>query len=146
MRSTVDIRHFVPRGRGACLAFQAAAMVSHGDVPVYKRLHVGGSQMLRGVPSGWIAGDNACLASTELRFPLLMEREVLGCDFSGTFGVVFCDAAAVWFPREWPDGIRTRLSAGMGLHFLWDGIVLRAECGALSDGRLFFTSSSGVKF
>jgi outer membrane protein assembly factor BamA len=145
VRSSVDLRRFVPVAGMSCLALQAAGEWLNGDVPVYKRLHLGGSKTLRGYPNGWIAGENACRFSAEMRFPVWLESGLLGTGLSGWFGVLFADAAAVWFGKEWPDGAQNRFSAGFGAHALWDGIVLRAECGWRTNGGLFYTSSTGVK-
>jgi outer membrane protein insertion porin family len=146
IRTAFDLRWFMPVFSWSCLAFQAQAQISEGAVPVYKRIHTGGSGSLRGFETGSIAGENCWSASAEYRFPMILESDVFGSRRAGYFGVVFADVAEAWFSKKSPDGIPDYACAGFGFHFLWDEIVLRSECGFRSQGGLFVSSATSVKF
>jgi outer membrane protein assembly factor BamA len=145
-RSYFDCRAYLPASSGSCLAVQAAGQLLDGRIPVVKRLHWGGSSTLRGYDSGVLAGDRLLAFGAELRFPILLEPEVLGARRAGIFGVWFAECASIRFAgasRTLEPNVGT---SGFGVHFIWDTIVLRAEWGVRADGGVFVTSSSGVKF
>ncbi len=145
-RSYFDCRAYAPAAAGARFAVQAAGQFLDGCVPVVKRLHWGGSSTLRGYDSGILAGDRLLAFGTELRFPVLLEPDVLGARSAGVFGVFFADCASIRFSEKSRSLAPNAGAAGAGFHFIWDTIVLRAEWGVRADGGVFATSSSGVKF
>ena len=141
-----DIRGYLALPAFSCLALQAQSQISDGTVPVYKRFHVGGSKTLRGYDTDAIAGENFWMTSAEFRFPWILENHVLGTDRAGYFGVLFMDAAGVWFSKDKEKARPNFLCAGFGFHFLWDAVVLRSEIGFCAHGGMFLSSSTGVKF
>ncbi|MDM7925835.1 MAG: BamA/TamA family outer membrane protein [bacterium] len=145
-RSYFDCRAYAPAAAGARLALQASGQFLDGRVPVVKRLHWGGSSTLRGYDSGILAGDRLLAFCAEMRFPVLLEPDVLGARNAGVFGVFFADCASIRFSEKSRNPAPNAGAAGAGFHFVWDTIVLRAEWGVRADGGLFVTSASGVKF
>jgi len=145
-RTFFDVRGYLPFPASSCLALQVQSQISDGTVPVYKRLHVGGSKTLRGYDTDAIAGENFWMTSAEFRFPWILERHVLGTDRAGYFGVLFMDAAGVWFSTDRTKARPNFLCAGFGFHFLWDVVVLRSEIGFRTHGGWFISSATGVKF
>ncbi len=145
-RSYFDCRAYAPAAAGARLAVQASGQFLDGCVPVIKRLHWGGSSTLRGYDSGILAGDRLLAFGAELRFPVLLEPDVLGARSAGVFGVFFADCASIRFSERSRALAPNAGAAGAGFHFIWDTIVLRAEWGVRADGGVFVTSASGVKF
>jgi outer membrane protein assembly factor BamA len=145
-RSYFDCRVYAPAAAGSRLALQATGQFLDGSVPVVKRLHWGGSSTLRGYDSGILAGDRLLACGAELRFPVLLEPDVLGARRAGIFGVFFADCASIRFSDKSRSLAPNVGAAGFGIHFLWDTIVLRTEWGVRADGGVFATSSSGVKF
>lgn len=141
-----DFRGYIPMPAHSCVALQVQSQISEGPVPVYKRIHVGGSKTLRGYATSSIAGDNFWMTSAEVRFPMILESQVLGTDRAGYFGVLFCDAAGVWFSKDEPDIAPNYFCSGFGFHLLWDSVVLRTEVGFRTRGGWFLSSSTGVKF
>ncbi|MBN2200784.1 BamA/TamA family outer membrane protein [bacterium] len=145
-RSYFDCRFYAPAAAGSRIAVQATGQLMDGRVPVVKRLHWGGSSTLRGYDSGILSGNRLLAFGTELRFPVLLEPDVLGARRAGVFGVLFADCASIRFSETSRSLAPNAAAAGAGFHFIWDTIVLRAEWGMRADGGVFATSSSGVKF
>jgi outer membrane protein assembly factor BamA len=113
---------------------------------VYKRIHMGGSKTVRGYDTDAFACENYWMTSAEFRFPMILEAQVLGTDRAGYFGVLFCDAAGVWFLKDKPKTAPNYFCSGFGFHLLWDSVVLRSEIGFRTRGGWFLSSSTGVKF
>ena len=70
-------------------------------------------------------------------FALLCIPESDGTDRAGYFGVLFMDAASVWFSEDSAKARPNFLCAGFGFHFLWDAVVLRSEIGFRTHGGGF---------
>jgi outer membrane protein insertion porin family len=145
-RTFFDFRRYLAVHASSCLALQAQSQISDGTVPVYKRIHVGGSKTLRGYDTDAIAGESFWMTSAEFRFPWILENHVLGTDRAGYFGVLFMDAAGVWYSKDREKARPNFFCAGFGFHFLWDSVVLRSEIGFRNRGRWFVSSATGVKF
>ena len=142
----IDIRGYAPIARNNILAAQAVLSLSRGDLPVYKRPHIGGGNTVRGYPTGYAAGEHALHAGLEYRFPVVYERNPLAGLHAGWAGVIFADAGTAWFSGGSPVTSDWLFSAGFGLHIIWDSFVLRAEYGTRWSGWGFVTTGTSVKF
>ncbi|MBN2414267.1 BamA/TamA family outer membrane protein [bacterium] len=142
----LDFRAYMPVIAGNILALQTVLSLRDGDVPVYSRLHIGGGNTVRGYPTGHSAGTNAFYAGLEYRFPVVYERTPLAGLHAGWAGVLFLDTGTAWFPETSPLDSDWLLSAGLGVHIIWDSFVLRAEYGNRGSGRGFITTGTSVKF
>ena len=145
-RLKLDFRVFRPLWKRNILAFQSLFFYSDGSVPVYKRLHLGGSSSLRGYSTGFRAGDNEWLSTIEYRFPIVYERNPASGLHVGYAGVLFFDAGTAWYHDQSFDWHHVYGSAGVGVHAIWDRWVLRAEYGHRGQGWGFITSGIGAKF
>jgi len=141
-----DMRWYIPVFQSNILAVQSHVVLSNGDVPIYKRLHVGGSKTIRGYPTGFMAGENIFLASMEYRFPVLYERNPLSGIHAGWAGVLFIDMGTAWYSHENPGLDAVRLSVGFGVHLIWDRWVLHGEYGTHGEGWGFINAGTGIKF
>jgi len=145
-RAGIDFRLYTPAHHDNIIAFQASLQLSDGPVPVYKRLHLGGSHLLRGYKTDALAGENSLLISAEYRFPILYERNPLAGIHAGYTGVLFVDVGSAWFQHETFSPRMFRGSVGFGVHFIWDQWVLRAEYGNRGKGWGFINMGTGIKF
>ena len=145
-RTGIDFRWYAPVYNDNILAFQTYIELSHGNVPVYKRLHLGGGKTIRGYDEGALAGESTFLASLEYRFPILYERNPLAGIHVGYAGVLFVDVASAWFQYQSLKPDMFRGAVGFGIHVIWDHWVLRAEYGNRGMGWGFINFGTGVKF
>ncbi len=145
-RSLIETRFYVSVLNKDIIAWQARLILSGGTVPVYMRLHQGGGDSMRGYPYGSMAGDNSVFLSLEYRFPLaLAPRPLYGLN-AGLAGVIFLDTGTAWFGGDKFTRSSFHSSAGLGLHLIWDGLVLRAEYGYHGRGWGFLSVGTSVKF
>lgn len=145
-RIGIDIRAYTPAYRDNILAVQAVAEISHGTVPVYKRIHIGGGRTIRGFSTGDLSCENSALISIEYRIPVLYIRNPTAGLHAGYAVVLFSDMASTWYRiADWtPRDIRACL--GIGVHAIWDHFVLRGEYGYRGKGLGFINVGTGVKF
>ena len=145
-RAGVDFRMYRPAFKDNIIAFQTEIQISDGQVPAYRRIHLGGGKTIRGFPIGALAGEHSVLAAVEYRFPLVYERNPLAGIHAGYAGVLFLDAGTAWFGTE-PFLVKNlRLSAGFGVHAIWDHWVIRLEYGHNGEGWGFVRAGTGTKF
>lgn len=145
-RFSSDFRWFEPVGNRSILAFQNKLELAQGRVPVYKRVHVGGSESVRGYNRGFLAGDNRWVASMELRFPIIYVRELSKGVHAGYAWVAFADAGTAWYEDESFQWNRVYGSVGIGIHAIWDRWVLRADYGHHGESWGFIDTGLGAKF
>jgi outer membrane protein insertion porin family len=127
-------------------AFQAAGEISDGNVPVVRRLHIGGGGTLRGIANGSLSGENVLFSSLEYRMPVLFEKDAdTGFRF-GYMAVVFADWGAAWYQNQALERNFFRGSFGFGFHGILDRLVLRLEWGTRGKGIGFISTGTGVKF
>lgn len=143
---SLDLRTYIPVLRNNILALQTVLSLTDGNLPVYKRLHIGGGNTVRGYPTGYAAGENALHAGLEYRFPIVYERNPLAGLHAGWAGVLFVDTGTAWFSETSPLDADWLVSAGLGIHIIWDSFVLRAEYGNRGSGWGFITTGTSVKF
>ena len=144
--TNLDLRAYLPVGRGSTLAWQAMMKRMVGTVPVYRRFHMGGGETLRGYDTGAFWGEQMLIGCVEYRFPMLYVRNPAANIHMGYLGVLFVDAG-LSRPQSrkfyWED---VRGSVGFGVHAIWNQWVLRAEYGTHGRGWGFITGGTDVKF
>jgi len=127
-------------------ALQIFGELSRGNIPVAKRIHLGGARTLRGYRTGTLSGENCLWTSLEYRFPIIYERNPLAGIHAGYAGVLFFDAGTAWFNGERFSSLRIIASGGIGIHFILDRWVFRIEYGNHGKGWGFINIGTGVKF
>jgi outer membrane protein assembly factor BamA len=142
----MDFRCFLSMFRKNIVAFQSYLSLSIGDIPIYKRVHLGGGSTLRGYSTGALCGENSFLGSFEYRFPLVYEGNPLAGLHAGYSGFFFVDVAGAWFQEQPINMDLIRASAGVGVYFIWDHWVFRAEYGYNGRSWGFANVGTGVKF
>lgn len=145
-RTGIECRTYVPIFRDNILAVQCAGQWSNGTVPVYKRIHLGGGETIRGYSKGSLTGENSLMASIEYRFPIFYERNPLAGIHIGYTGVVFMDTGMAWYQNEKPEWDGLHGSVGIGIHFILDHWVIRGEYGYHGKGWGFINTGTSVKF
>jgi outer membrane protein insertion porin family len=145
-RTGMDFRLYFPVYSDNILAIQTALQFSNGEVPIYKRLHLGGSKTIRGYRTGFLIGENSYLTSIEYRFPILYERNPVAGINVGYAGVLFTDFGTAWFQDESFKLNKIRGAVGLGIHVIWDHWVLRAEYGTHGKGWGFINTGTSIKF
>jgi outer membrane protein assembly factor BamA len=90
-RWKTDLRGYVGVWRSLVLALRVQSITSDGSVPFAEQSLLGGSDSVRGYPTGHRAADNLFATSAELRIPLNSPLTF------GRFGVkTFIDAGTAW--------------------------------------------------
>lgn len=141
-----DLRAYTPLFRDNIIAGQTYLDIARGNLPVYKRIHIGGGRTIRGYSTGSLSGENLFLISAEYRFPIFYVRNPLAGIHVGYAGVLFFDSAATWYGDQSFGFDKFNSSAGIGIHLIWDNFVLRAEYGYRGKAFGFINIGSGVKF
>ena len=137
------LRCYRPLGKSNILAMEAEGQWADGPAPLIHKLRLGGGDSIRGLRTGDLSGDHRVSGSVELRVPVvaLLDPEA---GLSAGWGLVFfADAGSVWAYGTKPIW---RHAAGLGVHAIWDTLVLRAEMGLNGRGGAFVSASTGVKF
>ncbi|MBN2031211.1 BamA/TamA family outer membrane protein [bacterium] len=142
----MDFRFYSPLYHDNVLAMQTTFEFSRGEIPVYKRIHLGGGRTIRGYSTGSLPGENSFLMSLEYRVPILYERNPLAGVHVGYAGVLFVDTATTWYQNQTMRNDMIRLSVGLGVHVIWDHWIFRAEYGNHGSGWGFVNLGSGIKF
>ncbi len=145
-RTGLDIRFYAPIYHENILTVQTSVQISRRNVPIYKRIHLGGGRTIRGYSTGSLAGENSILTSLEYRFPIFYERNPLAGINVGYAGVLFIDGAVTWFQHQPLKFNMLRGSVGLGIHVIWDHWVLRVEYGNHGEGWGFINLGTGIKF
>jgi outer membrane protein assembly factor BamA len=90
-----DLRGYAPLGGSRVLVLRALFSHAADPLPPSEQALLGGSQSLRGYPTGYRAGDVMAAASAEVRVPLISPLRI------GRFGVRgFVDVGAAWFDGQ----------------------------------------------
>ncbi|MBN1779966.1 BamA/TamA family outer membrane protein [bacterium] len=142
----MNIRAFFPVRSSNILAVQIFARALAGTVPVYDRLHLGGGDMVRGIPTGTLAGNRLVMANMEYRFPIMYERHFEENLHVGYAGVLFLDIGSAWFSESGWDTRDLRCAVGVGVHALWDDYVIRGEYGTRGKGWGFIKIGTNAHF
>ncbi len=142
----MDFRFYSTLYHDNVLTMQTAFEFSRGEIPVYKRVHLGGGGTIRGYSTGSLSGENSFLMSLEYRVPILYERNPLAGVHVGYAGVLFIDTATTWYQNQTMRDNMVSLSVGLGIHVIWDHWVFRVEYGNHGSGWGFINLGSGLKF
>jgi outer membrane protein assembly factor BamA len=140
VRYECDLLRLFPTGERSALTLAARWTGSHGPVPPFLRLGLGGPSSLRGHEPGEHRGTSRWIAWTEERFPLLARREFALPSGRHVFdvtvdGAVFLDAGSVWERDQLRRGrARVRWGGGGGLRVLLPFVSI-LQCDAATDGR-----------
>jgi outer membrane protein assembly factor BamA len=145
-RLNLDGRVFAPVYHDNILSLQAVLNLTDGCIPIYRRIHIGGIRTLRGYAEGALGGESSLLFSMEYRIPILYERNPMAGMHGGYACVLFFDSANTWFGHQAFSMRGFHSSAGLGLHAIWDDLVIRFEYGYRGKGLGFIVVGSGVKF
>lgn len=117
--AAADLRRYQPLWLGHTLAVGAQTTFREGTVPLYKRIHLGGSETVRGWASRSFQGDNSLIAGVEYRFDLARRRVPFGPGGQlvdqGFGGAFFADTGAVWEQGESPTDAGLHSGFGLGL-------------------------------
>jgi len=142
----LNLRNYFPVKRSDILAMQWFIQGFHGQIPVYQRLHIGGGETVRGIPTGTLAGDWMAMANVEYRFPIMYERNFQEHLHVGYAGILFIDLGSAWFSKNAWTLQNCRSSAGIGVHAIWDQYVVRGEYGTRGKGWGFINIGTSVHF
>lgn len=134
-RALLDARVYIPLTSKITYAIRASTVLSDGEIPLYDRLYLGYSERVRGHFFEIFQGENRCILSMALRFPILPIRyihlaelpELRDLKFGISVGL-FADAGVVWFPSQSVTWQRFKKGYGAGIHLHLPYInVLRFE-------------------
>ena len=141
----LNARTYIPQRERDILALQCLIQGYLGSIPVYERLHLGGGDSVRGLPTGFKAGDRLVMINCEYRFPIMYERNFRENVHVGYAGVLFADLGSAWFAGKW----RSRDlqgAVGIGIHAMWGNMVIRGEYGSRGKGWGFINVGTGIHF
>ena len=141
-RYTLDGRGYLRLVRQSVLAARARYTTADAPLPVYERWLIGGSDTLRGFRAGSFEGDEALVASAELRVP------VTDVTSGGKFGVTLFMDAAKTVPHGSPLGdAGWERGVGGGLFLIASVFRLNLDVArGLDGGRTRVHLSSGFSF
>ena len=97
----IDLRRYHPLWLNHTLAVGIQTTLRAGTIPVYERIHLGGTETVRGWAWDSFRGTNAAIASAEYRLDLTRNRIIYGAGRGGYVdrglgGAFFVDTGAVW--------------------------------------------------
>lgn len=141
-RYTLDGRGYLRLVRQSVLAARARYTTADAPLPVYERWLIGGSDTLRGFRAGSFEGDEALVASAELRVP------VTDVTSGGKFGVTLFTDAAKTAAHGSPLGDATwERGVGGGLFLIASVFRINLDVArGLDGGRTRVHLSSGFSF
>jgi len=129
----IDLRHFIPQGKGGTIGARARIGVAEGEVPIFEEFRLGGVFSVRGLPEDALVGTKSLLINAEYRMPIDKEKTFIGA--------IFADWASV---GESFSEMKTGYGAGIGIRFRVPALglgAIRLDLGwNLKDGgsRLHF--------
>ncbi len=142
----LEIHRFQPVFKENILAMQCHIELAEGTIPVYKRIHLGGSDSIRGYANGCFWGDNAVYTSVEYRFPMIYVRHSDMGIHAGYAGVLFIDAGTSWKKGEGIQNMNLYRSLGFGIHGILSPYVIRLEYATHFKGWGYISAGFNVKF
>lgn len=145
-RINLDCRLYMVPYASHILAFQTIIQTSHGKVPVYKRIHMGGGERMRGYHTGYFVGDNCLFSSLEYRFPIQYVNNPTAGIHMGYGGVLFYDMATAWFQNHNITVNQFKSAVGLGVHVIWNEWVFRIEYSPQGEGWGYISTSTSIKF
>ncbi|MCY3737598.1 MAG: BamA/TamA family outer membrane protein [Gemmatimonadaceae bacterium] len=139
LQARLEHRHFASLLPGLVAAHRIALDWTAGDLPFYEELALGGSSTVRGLPKARDRGETRVLLNGELRWRGVRLSSAQNIHLGG---LLFADAGQIFAGGEWPAGGDWRRGAGLGLRFLWQSTIVRADHGFSGGGSgLYITFS-----
>jgi outer membrane protein assembly factor BamA len=138
---TLDLRGYKGLIGQTILAGQFLYRGASGRLPDYERPFLGGANTLRGYEPGAFTGDNAAIASLELRMPLTSLRKIYHAGID-----VFTDGGAIYDYGTSLGNSKFKHSAGVGGYFLIAGIGLKVDLAYNMHDAFRVHFSTGFRF
>ncbi len=140
-RFTIDLRGYKAFIGRSVLAGQVLLLQSTGPLPDYLKPFIGGGATLRGYSAGRFVGDNAALASIELRVPLSPPGTFYrgGLDFFFDTGAAYDHGISMWDSR-FHNGV------GGGFWLFVVGLGFKVDFGYDLDHSIKANFSTGFRF
>jgi outer membrane protein insertion porin family len=119
--------------------FSASTTLTHGNVPLFLKQHIGGEKTIRGYKYGEFEGNNSMTGRGEVRFPLnfrsLFEpgNPMILVDFN-----LFADTGACWGRESYPEFNDFHSGFGFGFDFITEGKAM------LKTGYAWHLQSQGL--
>ncbi len=135
----LEHRHFASLLPGLVAAHRIALDWTAGDLPFYEELALGGSSTVRGLPKARDRGETRVLLNGELRWRGVRLSSAQNIHLGG---LLFADAGQIFAGGEWPAAGDWRRGAGLGLRFLWQSTIVRADHGFSGGGRGIYITFS----
>ena len=132
---TADWRYYYRAGGESVWALNLGAGYADGDMPLYQRYSMGGSDTLRGYEDDQFRGNSMVKATLEYRFPIVKKVQ----------GVLFTDNGYAWDKRHEDDfdfGL-IKNSYGVGLRINSPLGPVKLDYGYGEDGGKFHFSFGG---
>ena len=132
---TADWRYYYRAGGESVWALNLGAGYADGDMPLYQRYSMGGSDTLRGYEDDQFRGNSMVKATLEYRFPIVKKVQ----------GVLFTDNGYAWDKRHEDDfdfGL-IKNSYGVGLRISSPLGPVKLDYGYGEDGGKFHFSFGG---
>ena len=141
VRARLEHRHFASPVSGIVAAHRLALDWTAGDLPFFEELELGGSSTVRGLPKARDRGSARVLLNGELRWRGLRLSRAQNIHLGG---LLFADAGQIFGGGEWPARGGWRRGAGLGLRFLWQSTIVRADHGFSGGGSGIYITFSQV--
>ena len=138
-QARLEHRHFTSPLPGLVAAHRIALDWTAGDLPFFEELALGGSSTVRGLPKARDRGEARVLLNGELRWRGVRLSRAQSIHLGG---LLFADAGQIFGGGELPARGDWRRGAGLGLRFLWQSTIVRADHGFSGGGSgLYITFS-----
>ena len=141
LQARLEHRHFATLLPGVVAAHRIALDWTAGDLPFFEELALGGSSTVRGLPKARDRGEARVLLNGELRWRGLRLSRAQNIHLGG---LLFADAGQIFGGGEWPARGGWRRGAGLGLRFLWQSTIVRADHGFSGGGSGIYITFSQV--
>ena len=139
LQARLEHRHFASLLPGVVAAHRIALDWTAGDLPFYEELALGGSSTVRGLPKARDRGETRVLLNGELRWRGVRLSSAQNIHLGG---LLFADAGQIFAGGEWPAAGDWRRGAGLGLRFLWQSTIVRADHGFSGGGSGIYITFS----
>ena len=139
LQARLEHRHFAALLPGIVAAHRIALDWTAGDLPFFEELELGGSSTIRGLPKARDRGEARVLLNGELRWRGVRLSSAQNIHVGG---LLFADAGQIFGGGEGPSRHDWRRGAGLGLRFLWQSTIVRADHGFSSGGSGIYITFS----
>ena len=140
-RFLTDVRGYIGIGGSRVLALRGQLSQSNAALPLAEQTLLGGSDSLRGYPTGHRAGDNMASGTIEIRQPLNSPLSF------GRFGVkAFVDAGTVWASGGRLGDQQLERGIGGGIYFGAGPFIMDLDVAKPQAGNVRAHFGMGVSF